>query len=597
VVLHVANHPLLTGTGVFKEQVTRELRDGLQAAFGNMGTVEVVDKHDLLEAIVKQGLGQPLDGLRDVSDTKTHFVLIDFVNGRYEIQARQHDGLTGLVSPVIRHAATTDRQFVARTAALLIDRDLGVVGTLDTPKNDEVRVTFKGSGLGMPMSRWVQKDDLFAVVRVARVGDGLRADREPGTLLRVKDAPGADGVCTCRVYHRYRDPLRNPPYRCVKLGTTQARVRLWLVDEKGRKPLAQKPVAFSAFDFGPKGAGDEVLSTDQDGFVESQKAYKDVAFVRVGSREQPLAYIPTAIIGDRLVTYEINSDPKADELAQFKAHRRQWENQMSDSADVANALIRKIRGLAVQNGYDAALKESKDARDKLQDDIKDRTQELRRLRDEARELGSGDGGLSEAGLKGLEEQVKNLDRFINELQKALAKQSDPGRKPLLANLSSAQLSEANADYDEALALYHKVIKEAEALDEPKLRAEAERRLDALKKALKPKNEAHEEAQEFFKSDWPKRETMEQLRSGMETARKMFEVCKKNEDRLTPKRLLKANVAHTNRLNKRLEKLRPRDDPDDQKEAEATLKVVEELTQLTKDVLAYVEPAKADKEDE
>src|SRR5205823_5686660 len=131
------------------EQVSRELRDGLQAAFGNMGIVKVIDEHPLLPDIERLGLGSPLDREKKVSETKTHFVLIDFVNGQYEVQARQHDGLTGLVSPVIRRDRTTDRQFVARAATLLIDQDLGVVGTLEEqPKGDNVRIVLKGSGLG-----------------------------------------------------------------------------------------------------------------------------------------------------------------------------------------------------------------------------------------------------------------------------------------------------------------------------------------------------------------------------------------------------------------------------------------------------------------
>src|SRR4051812_39478000 len=61
-VVDVARHRLLTD--VFKEQLQRELKDGLQAALGKLAKVEVSDKHDLLPAIRADGLQKALDGYR-----------------------------------------------------------------------------------------------------------------------------------------------------------------------------------------------------------------------------------------------------------------------------------------------------------------------------------------------------------------------------------------------------------------------------------------------------------------------------------------------------------------------------------------------------
>ena len=123
--------------------------------------------------------GQALDGYKSSNGTKTHVVLLDFVDGQYEIQAGQHDGSTGMTSPV-RRARTVDRQFVARTVALLIDRDFGLVGTLDPDtRGGRVKVTIKGSGLGVPIDRWLKKDDVFAVARkIIRSAPDLPAPRQ-----------------------------------------------------------------------------------------------------------------------------------------------------------------------------------------------------------------------------------------------------------------------------------------------------------------------------------------------------------------------------------------------------------------------------------
>src|SRR5262249_25375434 len=157
---------------------------------------------------------------------------IDFVNGQYEVQARQYDGLTGQASPVVNRDRTPDRQFVARTAALLIGRDLGAVGTI-TDKGDEkkVKVTLKGSGLGVPLERLIKKDEVLTLVRIEQAGSGLRAVRVPFALLQVSDEP-KDGVCTCKLFNRHPDPLKEGAgvlgFRCLKIHTTQAPLRLRL---------------------------------------------------------------------------------------------------------------------------------------------------------------------------------------------------------------------------------------------------------------------------------------------------------------------------------------------------------------------------------
>jgi hypothetical protein len=141
VVLRIAENRL--STPVFRDQVERQIGDSLRAALGDLARVEIVHQHPLLAEVEAKGLQQALDGYSVLSDTKTHFVLIDFVDGRYEIQARQHDGFTGLASPV-RHSSTADRQLVARSATLLIDQDFGLAGTLEQVENGRVTVKLKG---------------------------------------------------------------------------------------------------------------------------------------------------------------------------------------------------------------------------------------------------------------------------------------------------------------------------------------------------------------------------------------------------------------------------------------------------------------------
>src|SRR5205823_5065469 len=150
VVLDIARHRLLTP--VFKEQVKRELQDGLRTAFGDLVRVSVLDDHPKLAEIRQRGLGEPLEKWQKLTGVKTHFVLIDFVDDQYEVQARQHDGLTGQASPVIRRERIADRLFVARLVTFLIDRDFGIVGGITNRSNPKkLAVTLKGGNLKVPL--------------------------------------------------------------------------------------------------------------------------------------------------------------------------------------------------------------------------------------------------------------------------------------------------------------------------------------------------------------------------------------------------------------------------------------------------------------
>src|SRR5262249_35819773 len=115
-----------------------------------------------------------IDTPRDLTGVKTHFLRVDFVNGQYELQARQHDGLTGFVSP-LRRDRTADRALVTRVAGQLIAHDFGVVGTVTgsgdgTKGEGSVVVALRGGALAAPLDRWVHKGDVFAVYRIGRTG-------------------------------------------------------------------------------------------------------------------------------------------------------------------------------------------------------------------------------------------------------------------------------------------------------------------------------------------------------------------------------------------------------------------------------------------
>src|SRR5204863_6374075 len=104
VILRIApHHPL---TPIFRRQLQSDLQDALQAAFGTLAQVEVLDAATLpADAWLNPAA---LDAQRSLGPAKRHFVDVSYVNGQYVVQARQHDGSTGLAGPVVRHERTAD---------------------------------------------------------------------------------------------------------------------------------------------------------------------------------------------------------------------------------------------------------------------------------------------------------------------------------------------------------------------------------------------------------------------------------------------------------------------------------------------------------
>jgi hypothetical protein len=202
VVLHVAEHRVLTPA--FQEQLQRQLRDYLRLTLGKLANVTILRTHPRLAEVRARGLQQALDGWTDLSSVKTHFVLLDFRDGRYELQARQHDGTSGLSSPVVRRDATSDRRLVARKAALLVDQDFGLVGTVIRGAGGKTQLAIRAGNLGVPLGRWLRRGDVFAVARITREGDRQRATRLDWALLQVLDEPN-HGVCRCRYVTRFQE--------------------------------------------------------------------------------------------------------------------------------------------------------------------------------------------------------------------------------------------------------------------------------------------------------------------------------------------------------------------------------------------------------
>lgn len=607
VVLHFADHPSFTP--VFRAQVRGQLHDNIQAALGDLGDVEVVDdlgslsgpERAALRGAEGRGLEQAFEdrSWKNISNTKTHLVFIDLVNHWYEIRARQHDGSTGLASPVVRHERTRDRLFIARAATRLVGRDFGLVGTVVGRDADQaVRVGIKGGKLGAPLTGWLQPGDVLAVAQLNRGTGGERSAwsfQVPAALLQVTEEP-KDGVCRCQLFHRYEDApsnLERGPgvlgFRCLKLGTAVSRVRLRFVDKDRPAQAIVRPITVvvrpeARFDRSVK---EEKLPV-RDGFVETEKPFSHVAFVQVSSEGVPVSgQIPVEVFEGRTVTCPLTISPDAEQRGQFDLQRKRWEGQLYERLLVLSDLRKEINKLLKAKENKAAQEKAEAGLGAVKEDVTRLEEELDRLAPIAKQLKmeqalkDGRDRLADlkAGQAELERSVKDLGQILKE---------EPKWAEVKSLIEQAKQREQEAEFDQAIKNYQEAVELGRELANFKAQLEPwVKHLDQLKKDWEAKGPEHEQARDFIYQVWPKLDSVAKLNERIDEAGKAFKVCKEAGDRLTPVMLLKANVAHVSRLKSELEALKEQANEDNKQKAETIDEFIKKLIKLTDEATDFV----------
>ncbi len=591
IVVHVAENRLLTD--VFRNRIKRELHDGFQSALGDMGRVPVTDTHPRLADVLARGL-RSLDGWKDRNDQKTHFVLIDFTGVHYEIQARQYDGAIGRASPVVRNDHTRDRDFVAKAAALLIKQDFGVLGTVQTepegPK-EQVKIELRGGGRG-DMTRWVKKDDVFALAPP----DGGTLAELNWSLLQVEQAPAEeahDGVCVCRFFHRFK--VRSiAGYRCIKLGTVQTPLRIrWTQKQKVRNGFKTKPldsaltVEIRRHGFENEDATKLEMASDPNGFLETVSkgkdgVYNNVAFVRVinGPVNPPLPQVPIALVDDQPVVIEVTGSKDVDTL--FTLGISEWQRKVAESVQMQVDLFERLKtlGSKAENRAEilsAAASGMKRAQEDRSNLLKERSALLEEAKKRNKDLKTA---IEDGRLQQLEKYEAALADFMEKQKQIEEKENDPQVKKWLGEIESAKLLEEQFDIDKALETYERIRKEGYE------NAELDKHVQQLQKRWELHGPEHEEAREFIYRVWPKLDSA-RLEDNISKAQNALKTCKNVDDRFSIRKLLQGTLAHAEQLEKGLAALRPDLVIEDEKEALQLKKVSEQIVKLGEEIQNYL----------
>ena len=613
VVMSIADHPHFTDH--FRREFKRELLGSVQAALGNLSSVEVIDMQSipkekwpaLWRQVEEKGL-ESLETFTEVSSGKTHFVQLTFGNDHYDLRARQHDGTSGYATPIVRKARTHDRSFLARMAGLMVGQDFGIVATLEPGAGPRFFLRIKGAEVA-PVDRWIKKGEVFALIKIqqerrripanketmtpAKIVTATVGNRVDGVLLRAVEAPREGGV-VCDILNRYEDPISPRGalgFRCVKLGTTEAPLQLRLVDPSGATQKMSALQVYARPDNYPDGGREGDRTAAQEGAFVSKDKFAHVAFVRVMVGASPISRMPVEILDDSITVRTIRLEPGAELRDRLESERRGILNRITDGRLIQVRCFQDItafektgkkqealdRGQSIIKSIDSSVVDLREDVDKLRARIAKDLPNAANLTDDC-----------ELQLQVMSAKQEELRRHLEDLKVAIKEESDPNiqekKKRITDAIRKAELLASQAEYDDALKAYEDALVLVAA--EPAIKERVEKAYTTLKQAwtLKEGDAEHAEARRFIYSIWAKLATLQEVRDQIPVARKAFEKCKSVGDRLSVNKMHLAGVEVATRFADELKKLiDTATEEEDKKTLEMYQKVNEELQKLLKDV--------------
>lgn len=583
VVVSAAMHPSITAT--VREQLCRDLKVTLQDDLGAaLGVVEVIDltalppnkREPLLASFALSGWpALDREEFRKLTGVKTHFVQLDVKDGKFLLSARQHDGDTGLTSPLVRSKLTPDIGKVGRLAGLLVSKDFGPVGTVERVSGDATaaKVTFRGGELPGFESLVKVGDVLaFSVIREQprplpkgakppRPGQPVEMDRiaQPRdfTYLILTEA-GLRGEFSARVLTRWAQPFPTGRtvvgYRAMKWATVQGPVAVRLADEKGNAHGSEfRPQVWAgegAFTTNPT---DQDSFRGTDGLYQSLRQMKGIACVNVKIETGKVQPFPVPVLGDgEPAVLRFSIDPKQIARAAFEQQCEAAARKVGDLLLAQAVLFRDLGPLIAGGDFKTALERATTGLKTLTDADAAATAELARLGTDVMAKDSYPSRVLTAcgeQLKVLRASRPDLEKKIDDLKAAIARADDPVRfeREFKANelLRQAREFVARGEVPEAAAKYDELFELTKQED-------VKAKKDKLLQEWAPKSDDHRKAREFLLDGWRKASELPEFASQVGRLAGTVDVFAANNDRLGLLNLRGSIVAAGNRLKDLLE---------------------------------------------
>jgi hypothetical protein len=555
IVIHAEPHPLLTN--FFVEQFTKNLTDCMQRDLGGTCKVnsvifreDVDSSSDPARALMALVLREDWSALESsgpnrgqIGQPKVHLVRLLYQDGQYEVQSRQVDGDTGIVSP-LRRSVTTDRQFISRLACMQVAQDFGQTGSIDETINQTIRIQMRATGLGQTQTIHMHQGEVMAVAVVRQTTTGFTAYRLPETLAYITNVDAARGRVTARIYSRDKDVLRRDSqtmgFRVLKLGTLRTPLQLKVVD-KENNPIAGYSV--SLYPSGYENPSVEALgTTDAQGRIFTKDPVNHVAFVRVQIAGVGKADAPVALIDDQPVVVTISGNAQAKQLDDTKFEFDQWHKKYRAIRDDWEVTI----PISAKMASDGNVRGSRDLRLKLAERLKTGAAELDKMVQEIKNA-AGDlaANLAKNYIETATEKTKEVADGAAELVETVKLEENP--TPAMIAMMKGKEAEKNFDYDAALKHY----KESVRLDgkQEKLK----NKIKSLERAwaIQPGDKVHTDARQFASKTWynkSKPMNWEDIGKEIGNAERCLDDLEQRGDYLTVTIMREGNLQHVRTLN-------------------------------------------------
>jgi hypothetical protein len=566
VVFRISPHPTL-GAKV-KERFVADLKAALGPALGDdFGWVEVIDldatPKDKWEPLWKRFdekgwaalEGESLKEFQTFTGVKTHFLTLKAGDGKFTLESRQHDGSTGLATPLTRVRTVTDPDTLSRTAGLMLAADFGPVGTVEPLTENAEACILRVRGGELPgADRWVKVGDVFQFVLVQDVprpaakdekpksGKGLsvtptdrRGNPQAFTLLRVSEVL-KPGVVKCDIFTRYEFPFVRGRYivgyRAMKVSTREGRVSVRLEDDKGQPPPPSAPLQLWATEYGAqvKPNDRDLLDRRGDEFT-SPKTLRGVAYVtaKLGSGKYERYPLPVLDHGGP-VKLTFGFDEKAVRKARFENTAVRFYNRVLDARLVREELTKAVGRLIEKEEFKAAMERARAGLKAIREEDERLTKELAELRknpDAADTTPTNTLTTAERLLDALRATHGDLEASIQNLEIAVAKAEDPAtyEKKFRANEIQRDIAfhERRGEVQQALDKYDELI----AFTNLEEARERKKKFEADSRA---KSDEQAGLRNYFTDTWAKIVTREEFDAAIPTLRQTAEALAKLDDK-------------------------------------------------------------------
>lgn len=526
VVVQTPLHPSLGAPA--RERLVKDLKAALQPVVGDeLGRLEVVDLRStpeknwdpLWKKFTESGWpALDADEARKLTGIKTHFVKVELREGKiFHVEARQLDGSTGLLSAMVRSAETPHADNLARITGLMLAKDFGAVGIVESIPGDEkqVSVKFRGGQLS-GFERAVQTGDVLAFSLVLEAKQSSVTKTAPdqygkpqtGTCLRIISKL-SNGECRCEILTRSTQPLLTAKnivgYRAMKVATQEGPLRVKLVDPDGKAPPSTTSLEIWATDTGFTGKPTNRDTLDlQKGIYSSGRPLKNVAcvVVRVGaSKTEP--FVVPLIPGDEPITLRVVIKQADIDKAEFEQACERLRTRVADAGMSQIELAKGLGKLITDGKYEDALTRAANgvkATDTADQILSEELAKLKKSPLVKENYPTTLLAVSEEQLKIVRSGKPELEKRMDELKLAIAKSNDPVKfeKEFRANelIRQIQYHVGRGEVPEAESLYDQVI---ELTKQEELKTKKTKLLEEWT----AKTDEHKAARAFLLDQWRK----------------------------------------------------------------------------------------------